>query len=162
MLPVQPSKLETLDELLTQTEHCANYSMRNMGRLPLTLFLIGSNGSTMFMPESLTDDNANNDFAASARLIYIAHAVTAVVMALRVQRDFTTPIADLLELWKDTAHRFTARRDPHSCTRTTTLPIPRNCMNEKRTAERDPRQTLVQSRRNQLITKENRYAPTRS
>jgi hypothetical protein len=44
---VQPSKLETLDDLLAQAEHYANYSMRNMGRMPPTLFLIGPNGPLM-------------------------------------------------------------------------------------------------------------------
>jgi hypothetical protein len=28
----------------------------------------------------------------------------------RVQRVFTTPITDLLDLWKDTAHRFNTQR----------------------------------------------------
>jgi hypothetical protein len=36
-----PSQLKSLDDLLAQAEHYANYSMRNIGRLPPTLFLIG-------------------------------------------------------------------------------------------------------------------------
>ncbi len=39
MSAVQPAKLETLDDLLAQAEHYADYSMRNMGRMPTTLFL---------------------------------------------------------------------------------------------------------------------------
>jgi hypothetical protein len=36
--PVQmPRQLKTLDDLLAQAEHYANYSMRNMGRVPPTL-----------------------------------------------------------------------------------------------------------------------------
>ncbi len=41
--PVQlPQQLKTLDDLLAQAEHYANDSMRNIGRVPLRLFLIGA------------------------------------------------------------------------------------------------------------------------
>jgi hypothetical protein len=79
---VQPSGLENLDDLLAQAEHYANYSMRNIGHLPPTLFLIGSKGPVMFMPESLADESEKDDFATTARLICISHAATACVMAL--------------------------------------------------------------------------------
>jgi hypothetical protein len=91
MLPVQPSKLETLDDLLAQAEHYANYSMRNMGRMPPTIFLVGPDGPLMFMPESLPDDGAKDDFATNARLMCIAHAATSVVMALEAWAKFATP-----------------------------------------------------------------------
>jgi hypothetical protein len=79
---VQPSRLQNLDDLLAQAEHYANHSMRNIGHLPPTLFLIGSKGPVMFMPESLADESDKNDFATIARLMCIAHAATACVMAL--------------------------------------------------------------------------------
>ena len=41
---MQLTKPKTLDELLMQAEHYANYSMRHLGRLPATLFLIGPDG----------------------------------------------------------------------------------------------------------------------
>jgi len=67
--PAQPNpKPESLDELIAKAEHYANYSMRNVGRLPPTLFLIGPDGPLMFMPESLADENAKDDFANNARL----------------------------------------------------------------------------------------------
>ena len=91
ILPVQPSKLETLDDLLAQAEHYANYSMRNTGRMPPTLFLIGPDGPLMLMPESLADDSAKDDFATNARLMCIAHAATSVVMALEAWAKFATP-----------------------------------------------------------------------
>ena len=92
MPPVQPnSKLETLDDLLAQAEHYANYSMRNMGRMPPTLFLIGPDGPLMLMPESLADDSAKDNFATNARLMCIAHAATSVVMALEAWAKFATP-----------------------------------------------------------------------
>ena len=79
---MQPSRLQNLDDLLAQAEHYANHSMRNIGHLPPTLFLIGSKGPVMFMPESLADESDKNDFATTARLMCIAHAATACVMAL--------------------------------------------------------------------------------
>ena len=79
---MQPSRLQNLDDLLAQAEHYANHSMRNIGHLPPTLFLIGSKGPVMFMPESLADESDKNDFATIARLMCIAHAATACVMAL--------------------------------------------------------------------------------
>jgi hypothetical protein len=88
---VQPNKLENLDDLLAQAEHYANYSMRNIGRLPATLFLIGSEGPLIYMPESLADDEAKDDFAAVARLLCIAHAATSVVMALEAWVKYAKP-----------------------------------------------------------------------
>ena len=79
---MQPNRLENLDDLLAQAEHYANYSMRNLGHLPPTLFLVGSKGPVMFMPESLADESDKDDFATTARLMCIAHAATACVMAL--------------------------------------------------------------------------------
>ena len=45
-------------------------------------FLIGSEGLLMFMPDSLADEDAKDDFATNARLMCIAYAATSVVMAL--------------------------------------------------------------------------------
>lgn len=86
-----PSQLETLDDLLAQAAHYANHSMRNIGRMPPTLFLIGPDGPVMFMPESLADDRAKDAFADMARFACIAHAATACVMALEAWAKFATP-----------------------------------------------------------------------
>ena len=88
---VQPNKLENLDDLLAQAEHYANYSMRNMGRLPPTVFLLGTDGLIMFMPESLADEHAKDDFATNARLMCIAYAATSVVMALEAWVKYAKP-----------------------------------------------------------------------
>jgi hypothetical protein len=90
-MEVQPNKLENLDDLLAQAEHYANYSMRNMGRLPPTVFLIGPEGLLMFMPESLSDEKAKDDFATNARLMCIAYAATSVVMALEAWVKYAKP-----------------------------------------------------------------------
>ena len=79
---MRTNRFENLDDLLAQAEHYANHSMRNIGHLPPTLFLIGSKGPVMFMPESLADESEKDDFATTARLMCIAHAATACVMAL--------------------------------------------------------------------------------
>src|ERR1039458_6530124 len=86
-----PRQLKTLDDLLAQAEHYANYSMRNMGRVPPTLFLIGADGPAMFVPEHLGDDEAKDEFATTARLMCIAHAATATVMALESWAKFAKP-----------------------------------------------------------------------
>ena len=84
-------KLESLDDLLAQAEHYANFSMRNVGRLPATLFLIGPDGPMMFMPDSIADDKEKDNFADMARLTCIAHAATACVMALEAWMKTATP-----------------------------------------------------------------------
>ncbi|MCU0784824.1 MAG: hypothetical protein MUF81_12440 [Verrucomicrobia bacterium] len=92
MSPVQlPRQLKTLDDLLAQAEHYADYSMRNSGRVPPTLFLIGADGPAIFMPDNLADDSAKDDFATTARLVCIAHAATATVMTLEAWMKSATP-----------------------------------------------------------------------
>lgn len=92
MSPVQmPRQLKTLDDLLAQAEHYANYSMRNMGRVPPTLFLIGAEGPVLFIPENLADERAKDDFATTARLMCIAHAASACVMTLEAWAKFAKP-----------------------------------------------------------------------
>ena len=85
---MQPSKLETLDDLLAQAEHYANYCMRGTGRVTPTLFLIGPDGPMMFVPESLEDGADKDAFATNARLMCIAHAATAAVMTLEAWAKF--------------------------------------------------------------------------
>jgi hypothetical protein len=96
MSPVQlPRQLKTLDDLLAQAEHYANYSMRNIGRVPPTLFLIGADGPVIFIPENMADERAKDDFAATARLLCIAHAASACVMTLEAWAKFATPGEEL-------------------------------------------------------------------
>ena len=85
-----PRQLQTLDDLLAQAEHYANHSMRNIGRVPPTLFLIGADGPLIFIPENLADEGAKDDFATTVRLMCIAHAATATVMTLEAWAKFAT------------------------------------------------------------------------
>ena len=92
MPPVQlPRQLQTLDDLLAQAEHYANHSMRNLGRVPPTLFLIGADGPVIFTPANLADEGAKDDFATNARLLCIAHAATACVMTLEAWMKIAAP-----------------------------------------------------------------------
>jgi len=45
----------------------------------------------MFMPESLSDEKAKDDFATNARLMCIAYAATSVVMALEAWVKYAKP-----------------------------------------------------------------------
>ena len=109
MSPVQlPRQLKTLDDLLAQAEHYANYSMRNMGRVPPTLFLIGADGPVLFIPENMADDRAKDDFATTARLMCIAHAASACVMTLEAWAKFATP-GEKLDLTEAPSEAFDRR-----------------------------------------------------
>ena len=109
MSPVQlPRQLKTLDDLLAQAEHYANYSMRNMGRVPPTLFLIGADGPVLFIPENLADERAKDDFATNARLLCIAHAASACVMTLEAWMKSATP-GEKLDLTEAPSEAFDRR-----------------------------------------------------
>ena len=47
--------LETLDDLIAQAEHYAEFCMRNSGKMAPTLFLIGADGPLMVAAASLED-----------------------------------------------------------------------------------------------------------
>jgi hypothetical protein len=91
MSPVQPNKLETLDDLLAQAAHYAEFCMRNSGKMAPTLFLIGADGPLMFVPASLVDASEKDAFANTARLVCIAHAATVTVMALEAWMKTASP-----------------------------------------------------------------------
>ena len=103
-----PRQLKTLDDLLAQAEHYANYSMRNMGRVPPTLFLIGADGPVLFIPENMADDRAKDDFATTARLMCIAHAASACVMTLEAWAKFAKP-GEKLDLTEPPSEAFDRR-----------------------------------------------------
>ena len=87
-----PSPPQTLDDLIAQSAHYAEFSMRKFSRLTPALFLIGADGQLlMFVPDNLADDAAKDDFATTARLVCIAHGATACVMVLEAWAKFATP-----------------------------------------------------------------------
>jgi hypothetical protein len=83
---------QTLDDLLANARHYAEYCMRGTGNLPPTLFLIGSDGKqVIFMPENLADVKAKNDFAAMSQLMAIASGATVAVLALEAWMKTANP-----------------------------------------------------------------------
>jgi hypothetical protein len=77
-----PKQLKTLDDLMAQAAHYADFCLRNSGRMPATLFLIGDDGPLMLIPESLAGEQEKDDFANTSRMVCIAHNASACVMAL--------------------------------------------------------------------------------
>ena len=82
---------DPLEQLLARAEHYADFALRKSGRLAPTLFVDGVNGLVMFIPESLQDARDKDDFVIMARLVCIAHAATAAVMALEGWVTFGKP-----------------------------------------------------------------------
>jgi hypothetical protein len=87
----QPRQLKTLDDLMAQAGHYAEFCMRNSGKMSPTLFLVGADGPLMFVPTSLSDEHEKDAFATTARLMCIAHAATACVMALEAWMKLAKP-----------------------------------------------------------------------
>ena len=84
----KPMTLETLDDLIAQAEHYAEFCMRNSGKIAPTLFLIGADGPLMVAAASLEDTEEKDAFATGARLLCIAQAATAVVLVLEAWMKF--------------------------------------------------------------------------
>ena len=60
-----------------------------------TLFLIGADGPLMFATGSLADEDEKDAFATNARLLCIANAATACVMAIESWMKTATPGEEL-------------------------------------------------------------------
>ena len=87
---------KTLDDLLANARHYAEFCMRNSGSLAATLLLIGSDGKqVMFMPEKLPDEQAKDDFATTSKLMAIACGATFGVMAMEAWVKMAKPGEDL-------------------------------------------------------------------
>ena len=100
-----PRQLETLDDLLAQAEHYAEFCMRNSGKMSPTLFLIGADGPLMFTPASLADADEKDAFATTARLMCIAHAAKVAVMALEAWMKTAKP-GEKLDLTEPPSEAF--------------------------------------------------------
>lgn len=86
-----PAQLKTLDDLMAQAGHYAEFCFRKSGRMAPTLFLIGPEGPLMFVPESMADEHEKDNFANTARLVGIAYGATACVMALEAWLKLAKP-----------------------------------------------------------------------
>ncbi len=79
MTPKDPTDLDTL---AAYAEGYAEFAMKNIGRVPPTMLAISPEGLLHFIPESLEDERAKNDFANIGRLICAAYGATNMVMIL--------------------------------------------------------------------------------
>ncbi len=79
MNPKEPTDLDTL---AAYAEGYAEFAMKNIGRVPPTMLAISPEGLLHFIPESLEDERAKNDFANIGRLICAAFGATYMVMIL--------------------------------------------------------------------------------
>jgi hypothetical protein len=79
---VTPKDPTDLDTLAAYAEGYAEFAMKNIGRVPPTMLAISTEGLLHFIPESLEDERAKNDFANIGRLICAAYGATSMVMIL--------------------------------------------------------------------------------
>jgi hypothetical protein len=83
---------KTLDDLLANARHYAEFCMRGTGDVPPTLFLVGADGKQiMFMPKNLADVKAKDNFATMSQLMAIASGATVAVMALEAWMKTAKP-----------------------------------------------------------------------
>ena len=71
-----------LEVLMNQAQGYADFSLRRVGHVPPTMLAETPKGMIHFMPPNLADGHAKDNFANTARLICIAHEVSAVVLIL--------------------------------------------------------------------------------
>jgi hypothetical protein len=85
------SQESALDKLLAYAEGYADFSMRNLGRVPPSLLAISPKGSFHFIPSNLKNVRAKDTFANTARLICLAYGVTAAVIVLEAWMKTAKP-----------------------------------------------------------------------
>jgi hypothetical protein len=91
----KPQPPQALDDLLARAEDFALFSMRSGGKVPPALLADSPGGPIFFMPSSLADERAKDNFANTARLICVAHAATAAVMILEAWMKTAAPDGSL-------------------------------------------------------------------
>ena len=65
--------------------------MKNIGHVPPTMLAVSPEGLLHFLPESLADERAKNDFANVGRLICAAYGATSAVMILEAWVKLAKP-----------------------------------------------------------------------
>ena len=71
-----------LDTLVSYAEGYAEFAMKNVGRVPPTMLAVTTDGLLHYLPESMADERAKNDFANIGRLICSAYGAKCVVMIM--------------------------------------------------------------------------------
>ena len=80
-----------LGSLLAQAEHYAESAMRGTGHVPPTLLAATISGPLVFIPQTLENDSAKEDFANTARLVCAAHDADSAVMILESWATVANP-----------------------------------------------------------------------
>ena len=70
---------DALKDLVARAEIYANQAIMKAGQVPPTLFMQTLNGPLMFTPTTFTSEESKEHFAATARLMCIAHGATATL-----------------------------------------------------------------------------------
>ena len=107
MNELPPSACPELGALLARAEGLALFSMRARGSVAPTLLAVGAGGPICFIPSSLKDERAKDNFASIARLICVAHAATAAVMIIEAWMKTASPdgTLDLTVTPSESLHR---------------------------------------------------------
>jgi hypothetical protein len=107
MNELPPSACPELDALLARAEGLALFSMRARGSVAPTLLAVGAGGPICFIPSSLKDERAKDNFASIARLICVAHAATAAWMIIEAWMKTASPdgTLDLTVTPSESLHR---------------------------------------------------------
>ena len=80
-----------LDKLLALAQGYAELAMRNIGHVPPALLADSPTGAIQFVPHSLKDVRAKDNFANTARLICLGYEVTAAVLVLEAWMKMAKP-----------------------------------------------------------------------
>jgi hypothetical protein len=83
--------IPSLDSLLARAEDLALFSMRARGKVLPTLLAVGAGGPICFIPSSLKDERAKDNFANIARLVCVAHAATVAVLVVEAWMKTASP-----------------------------------------------------------------------
>jgi hypothetical protein len=88
---VTPKEPTDIDTLTAYAEGYAEFAMKNIGRVPPTMLAVSAEGLLHFLPESLADERAKDNFASVGRLICAGYGATSAVMILEVWMKMAKP-----------------------------------------------------------------------
>ena len=103
-----PQHQPTLERLLALAQGYAEHAMRNIGHVPPALLAESPNGLIQFVPDSLKDVRAKDNFANTARLICLGYEVTAAVMVLEAWMKMAKP-GETLDMTEAPSEAFDRR-----------------------------------------------------
>ena len=99
---------QSLAELMIDAERYVAHAMDEFGRIVPLLFLIGANGPLLIVGDRLPDVAAKQSFASTVRMVCVARAATACVLALEVWAKFAQP-GEKLDLGESPSERIDRR-----------------------------------------------------